>query len=85
MLPENIIRSLSYIEENVKLILLDAKGGVGAQAIHDDIDFDEFWKFYNELASYLESYSGQVKNEQISYYTKLYIQHRDTMDKYQKC
>ena len=84
MLPENIIRSLSYIQENANLVLTDARGGARAQALHEIVDFNAFWKFYKELVPYLESYAAQVKNEQINYHTRLYIQHRDTMDAYQK-
>lgn len=84
MLPNNIIRSLTYIEENVNLLLVDARGGARARAIHEVVNMKEFWKFYIELIPYLEKYAAQMKNEQISNHTRLYIQHRDTMDAYQK-
>jgi hypothetical protein len=82
--PTNIIRSLAYIEEKANLILLDARGGARAAAIHEVVDIKEFWRFYKELVPYLESYATQVKNEQINHHTRLYVQHRDTMDAYQK-
>ena len=84
MSPTNIIRSLTYIEEKTRLILLDARGGARAAASHEKVDIKEFWRFYKEIIPYLETYAAQINIEQISHHTRLFIQYRDAMEAYQK-
>lgn len=84
MLPANIIRSLKYIEEKSNLLLLDAKGGSGASALHEHIVINEFWKFYIELIPYLEKYAVEVNAAQVSDHTRLFIRHLKDMNNYQK-
>jgi hypothetical protein len=79
----SLIRSLTYIEENANIILSDAKARSRVRPIYEVIDVNEFWKSYNALIPSLRNYAAQANVEMISRYTRLFIQHRDTMETYQ--
>jgi len=69
LLPNNLLRSISYIQDNAGKLLADAMGERRVELP----DEESFWKFYAELIPFLQQYAAEQKNEEILRLTGLYV------------
>ena len=82
----NIMRSLTYLQDQAKGILMDARGERRRYDPDDDNDMESgsFWKFYREIMPYMEEYAVRENNEEIKKLVGLYLQYFKDMEEYQE-
>jgi len=56
--PENVIRSIAYIEESAHALLSVLRSKYyGVSSFIEDQDFASFWKYYKELIPFLQQFA----------------------------